>query len=145
MATVLQLAVATPELSTLVELLKVAELTGALNGQGNFTVFAPTNAAFSKLDSKMVASLLLPEHRDKLRSILLYHVLGMRVHSQSIGVDVLTPHTLQGKNLCIYRDRFDVVHVNDTHVIKADIQASNGVIHLIDGVLTPSHSCHIHH
>lgn len=136
-----QIAVENPNvLSTLVALLKLADLVDVLSNPGQFTVFAPTNDAFAKLDRQLVADLQRPENKDKLKQILLYHVLGAKVPSSKIGNMTLTPATLEGKNLCIYRNAANEVIVNNARVVQADIIASNGIIHAIDTVLIPSYS-----
>lgn len=144
--TIAEIAVANPSaLSTLTDLLKLAGLVDVLNSPGQFTVFAPTNAAFAKLDRTVVAQLTRPENKDKLKDVLLFHVLGSVVPSSAIGSSLETPATLEGKNLAIYRDDSGTVHVCNAKVLQADINATNGVIHAIDTVLIPSTSCMAKH
>jgi len=137
--TIVDIAVGNPDFSTLVTLLKKAKLIGALKKGKNLTVFAPTNAAFAKLDKDLVDHLMSPKGRNDLKDILLYHVVGNEITSDKI-TGAATPQTLQGKNLCVYL-RNGKVKINDGQVIKADIRASNGVIHVVDTVLTPLNNC----
>lgn len=136
---VVDIAVENPNFSTLVSLLKKAKLVGALKKGKNLTVFAPTNDAFAKLDKDLVKHLTSPQGAKELKEILLYHVLGNQVKSDMIKGSA-TPVTLQGKNLCVYL-KGGKVKVNDGQVVKADILGSNGVIHVVDTVLTPLNNC----
>jgi uncharacterized surface protein with fasciclin (FAS1) repeats len=130
--TIAQLAVANPDLSTLVTALKKADLVDTLNSKGPFTVFAPTNSAFNKIpDAKLQALLNNPK---KLKQVLLYHVVSGKVTS-----DMIKPghvKTVQGKSVNI-RVSHGNVYVNRAKVVKADVMASNGVIHVINTVLIP--------
>ena len=105
-----------------------------LSGKGPFTVFAPTDEAFAKLPAGTVENLLKPENKDKLIAILTYHVLSGKV----MAADVKTsdPKTVNGKELAIKVDAGKVT-VGAANVVKTDIAASNGVIHVIDTVLLP--------
>jgi uncharacterized surface protein with fasciclin (FAS1) repeats len=136
---IVDIAVSNPDFTTLVSLLKKANLVNALKKPGNFTVFAPTNKAFEKLPKKLVKYLLSPEGANDLKEILLYHVVGNKITSDKI-IGSATPQTLQGKNLCVYLKN-GKVKINDGQVIKADILADNGVIHVVDTVLTPLNDC----
>ena len=121
--------------NTLVTAVKAAGLADTLKGPGPFTVFAPTDEAFARLPAGTVESLLKPENKDKLRSILLYHV----VPGKLMGQDVLKVHsakTADGKSIDI-RTMNGEVMVDNAHVTKTDIVTSNGVIHVIDSVLLP--------
>jgi uncharacterized surface protein with fasciclin (FAS1) repeats len=141
--TIASIVAASPNnFSVLGQLLDQAGLTGVLNGPGQFTVFAPNNAAFAKLSPQLVADLTRgdPSSQRQLQDVLKYHVLPTIVTSSAIGGTTLTPHTLQGKNLCVYRDASNQVHVNQAKVIRADIPATNGIIHVITDVLIPSYS-----
>ena len=123
------------KVSTLVEAIKAAELVKPLKGDGPFTVFAPTNAAFDKLPAGTLDSLLLPENKQKLQSILKYHVhSGDAVLSRDIEPMKLS--TLNGKDLDI-QTQGDTVMVNGAKVVKTDIIANNGIIHWIDTVILP--------
>lgn len=127
------------QFTTLVKALQAAELVDALKGKGPFTVFAPTDAAFAKLPKGTLEDLLKPENKEKLRSILLYHVvagkyLAADVKKLKSGTQVET--LLKGKKITVTRKR-DGIYVNDAKVIKTDVMASNGVIHVIDKVILP--------
>jgi uncharacterized surface protein with fasciclin (FAS1) repeats len=128
-------AAAADNFKTLVSALQAAGLTGALEGKGPFTVFAPTDGAFSKLPAGILESLLKPENKQKLESILLYHVIAGEVTSAQV-VKLTSAKTLEGQDLRIAVDN-GVVMVNDTKTVHPDILASNGVIHVIDTVLLP--------
>ncbi len=120
---------------TLVAALQAADLVNALKGPGPFTVFAPTDEAFKKLSPGTVESLLKPENREKLRAILAYHVISGKVTSAE-AAKLKSAKTLNGQEITI-RARDGRVMINNAKVIKADIPASNGVIHVIDTVLLP--------
>lgn len=133
--TIAELAAATPDLSTLLAAVSAAGLAETLAGPGNFTVFAPTNAAFAALPAGTVESLLEPGNIDQLRAILTYHVsAGYYPASQLLGKRGRIP-TVQGGMLRI--DGRHGVRVNNATVTAPDIFASNGVIHIIDAVLLP--------
>lgn len=128
-------AVANGSFNTLAAALQAADLVGTLKSDGPFTVFAPTDEAFAKLPEGTVATLLKPENKDKLVSILTYHVVAGKVKSaQVVKLDSAT--TVNGADVKI-SVRDGSVFVNDAKVIKADVYASNGVIHVIDTVLLP--------
>ena len=135
-STIVDLAVATPTLSTLVTALKAGGLVKTLEGAGPFTVFAPTNAAFSALPAGVIANLLKPANKASLDDILTYHVLGDEVHSKKF-LDGEMLRTLETKYVTIRIAGQDIL-VNSAKVTTADVQASNGVIHIIDAVLLPS-------
>jgi len=137
--TIVDIAASNPNFSKLVELLKKAKLIGALKKGKNLTVFAPTNDAFDKLDKELVSHLISAKGKKDLKDILLYHVVEDEITSDKI-TGPATPVTLQGKNLCVYIKN-KKVKINDGEVVKADIKASNGVIHVIDTVLTPLNNC----
>ncbi len=126
-------AVAAGSFNTLVTALQAAGLADTLKGKGPFTVFAPTDDAFSKLPAGTVESLLKPENKDKLRAILLYHVVSGDVTAL---VKLSSAKTVNGQDLKISVNNGTVM-VNDATVVKADVVASNGVIHVIDTVLLP--------
>ena len=130
---IVQTAAAAGQFKTLIKLAGVAGLAGALEGKGPLTVFAPTDAAFAKLPRATVTA--LEHNRAKLRAVLLYHVLKGRI----IAAQLVKRHsvkTLNGQSLPV-RVRHGVVTVGGVRVIKANIAASNGVIHAIGGVLIP--------
>jgi uncharacterized surface protein with fasciclin (FAS1) repeats len=119
---------------TLVAAVKAAGLVETLQGKGPFTVFAPTDEAFAKLPPGTVEGLLKPENKDKLVAILTYHVVPGKV--MAADVKTMMVKTVNGKELSIKVDDGKVT-VNDAKVIKTDVAASNGVIHVIDTVLLP--------
>ena len=121
--------------NTLATALKAAGLVDALKGPGPFTVFAPTDEAFAKLPSGKVENLLKPENKDELRRILTYHVVTGRVTAKDV-VKLDSAKTLDGGSVTIQAGDSGVM-VNNAHVTKTDIPASNGVIHVIDTVLLP--------
>ncbi len=121
--------------STLAAALEAADLVEVLDGEGPFTVFAPTNEAFDALPEEELEALLAEENRELLINILTFHVVeGAVTSSEVVELDEAT--TLQGATVPIEVDG-DVVRVGTTQVIQADIEASNGVIHVIDGILYP--------
>ena len=121
--------------TTLVTAIKAADLVATLKGTGPFTVFAPTNEAFAKLPPGTVDDLLKPENKEKLKSILLYHVhVGAGVMAKDIKTMALS--TANGKSLSVKVDGSNVM-VNEAKVIKTDVICTNGVIHWIDTVLLP--------
>ena len=119
--------------STLVAAINAAGLVETLNGEGPFTVFAPTNAAFAELPAGVLDALLLPENKDVLTQILTYHV----VPGQVMAADVTDGDvaTVEGQSVTL--STADGVTVNGAKVIQADVVTSNGVIHAIDAVLLP--------
>jgi len=121
--------------NTLVAAVKAADLVGTLKGEGPFTVFAPTDEAFAKLPAGTLEMLLKPENKSKLQSILTYHVVSGKVMSQDV-VKMTSAKTVQGSNIAI-KVSGDGVMLNNAHVIKTDVEASNGVIHVIDTVMLP--------
>jgi len=120
--------------STLLAAAEAAGLVETLKGDGPFTVFAPTDDAFAALPEGTVDSLLLPENKDQLTSILTYHVVPGKVMSGDLS-DGMTAETVQGGEVTIGTE--GGVTVNAANVVTADIEASNGVIHVIDGVILP--------
>lgn len=120
---------------TLVTALKTAGLAGMLMESGSYTVFAPTDEAFAKLPAGTVEMLLLPENRDKLRSVLQYHVVPGRVTARQV-MGMSSGTSVSGKSFTVMT-MGDRVMINDAHVIKADVMASNGIVHVIDTVLMP--------
>lgn len=132
--TIVGVAAGAGQFKTLVAAVKAAGLVKTLNGKGPFTVFAPTDEAFAKLPAGTVENLLKPENKEKLVAVLTYHVLPGKL----MAADLTTTNakTLNGKELAIKVDAGKVT-VGGANVIKTDIEASNGVIHVIDGVLIP--------
>jgi len=128
-------AVAAGSFNTLVAAVKAADLVDTLKGTGPFTVFAPTDDAFAKLPKGTVENLLLPANKKKLIAILTYHVVPGKVMSTDLAGKKGRVRTVEGSRLKI--DGTHGVKVNNATVIKADIEASNGVIHVIDTVLIP--------
>jgi uncharacterized surface protein with fasciclin (FAS1) repeats len=120
---------------TLVAALQAADLVGALEGPGPFTVFAPTDEAFAKLPAGTVESLLRPENKAKLQAILQYHVVPGRVLAAQART-VSSATTLQGSSLPIASAAGGLT-VGGAKVVTADIEATNGVIHVIDTVVMP--------
>ena len=129
-------AVSAGSFSTLVAAVKAAGLVDTLKGPGPFTVFAPTDEAFAKLPAGTVESLLKEENRDKLVAILTYHVVPGKVRSGDIAGKTADVKTVQGQELNV--NAMNGVRVNEANVISADIESSNGVIHVIDTVVIPS-------
>ncbi|MDQ3675091.1 MAG: fasciclin domain-containing protein [Gemmatimonadota bacterium] len=136
MKNIVQIAVENGSFNTLVAAVKAAGLAETLQGAGPFTVFAPTDAAFAKLPAGTVNALLAD--KEALSSILTYHVLsGRTVASDITRGNGAMPATVNGQPLNI-TVRSGKVYVNGAQVVMADIQASNGVIHVIDAVLMPN-------
>lgn len=129
-------AVASGSFKTLTAAIQAAGLTDTLKGKGPFTVFAPTDDAFAKLPAGTVDNLLKPENKQKLVAILTYHVVSGRVTAAQVS-KMTEAKTLNGKELAIRTDMGHVM-INDATVTKADIECSNGVIHVIDTVLIPN-------
>jgi uncharacterized surface protein with fasciclin (FAS1) repeats len=125
-------AVSAGSFKTLAAALKAAGLVETLKGKGPFTVFAPTDEAFAKLPAGTVEALL--QDKDKLTAILTYHVVPGNVKAADV-VNLKSAKTVQGQTVAI--DATDGVKINNAKVVKADIDCSNGVIHVIDTVLLP--------
>ena len=130
---IVQTAVAAGQFKTLVALVKQAGLAGTLQGKGPFTVFAPTDAAFAKVPKATLAA--LKHNRAKLRAVLLYHVLKGKVTAAKL-VKRRSVKTLNGQSLKI-RVSHGKVTIGGARIVKTNIAASNGVIHVIDWVLIP--------
>lgn len=130
-------AVAAGSFSTLVAAVQAAGLESTLRGAGPFTVFAPTDAAFAALPAGTVENLLKPENKDKLVAILTYHVLPAEVMSSAVAGQTLEPATVQGATVKVVGAADGTVTINDAKVVTADVDASNGVIHVIDKVIMP--------
>ncbi|MEM9389553.1 MAG: fasciclin domain-containing protein [Bacteroidota bacterium] len=134
MKDIVALAAGTDILSTLVAAVQAGELVETLQGEGPFTVFAPTNEAFAALPEGTLDNLLLPENKDQLVAILTYHVVAGKVMSTDL-TDGMTAATVNGAEVTI--TTVDGAKVNGAGVASADIEASNGVVHVIDAVLLP--------
>lgn len=133
--TIVEIAAADGSFETLVAAVKAAGLAETLSGEGPFTVFAPTDAAFGKLPDGTVDELLKAENRARLVEILTYHVVPGRVPA-SEAMKLSSATTASGQEIRI-RTSDGRVKVNDATVVTADVEAANGVIHVIDTVLLP--------
>jgi uncharacterized surface protein with fasciclin (FAS1) repeats len=144
---IVDIAVGSPAHTTLVAAVKAADLVSVLKGSGPFTVFAPTNDAFGKLPAGTVETLLKPENKSKLSAVLTYHVVAGNIGSKDVveaikkgnGKAVVT--TVQGQPLTLSLDGSKVkvtdANGNSAFVTAVDLAGSNGVIHVIDGVILP--------
>lgn len=132
--TVVGIAAANKDFSTLVAAVKAAGLVETLSGEGPFTVFAPTNAAFEKLPKGTVEDLLKPENKAKLTAILTYHVVAGKVMAADVKTGKVK--TVQGGELDVKAGDKGVT-VDGAKVVKTDIVGKNGVIHVIDTVVLP--------
>jgi uncharacterized surface protein with fasciclin (FAS1) repeats len=132
---IIETALAAGKFSTLAAALGAAGLIQTLKGDGPFTVFAPTDEAFSKIPAETLSDLLQPENKAKLTAILTYHVVSGRMYALAIS-NMESATTLQGQTLQF--SKRDGVKINDATVLTADVEATNGVIHIIDAVLLPS-------
>ena len=131
---IVEIAAGNPDFSTLVEFVKAAGLVDTLSSTGPFTVFAPTNEAFAKLPAETVAA--LKADPAKLKDILTYHVVSGSVPASDV-VKLTKATTVQGKDVSIMVMDGKVMLNDASNVTKTDIKASNGIIHVIDTVLTP--------
>lgn len=137
------------DLSTLLTALEAADLVEVLKGEGPFTVFAPTNDAFGKLTGGKLEDLLKPEHKEELARILKYHVVCGKIYASDISEEQMIK-TLEGSELKITSQKttddymgdeseaVNKIMINNAIVTDADIEVSNGVIHIIDAVVMPS-------
>jgi len=132
--TIVEVAAANPDFSTLVAAVKAAGLVDTLNGAGPFTVFAPTNEAFAALPAGLLDKLLLPANKATLTKILTYHVVPAKVMAADVKPGKVK--TVEGGEITIATD--GGVKVNEASVTATDVAASNGVIHVIDKVLVPA-------
>ncbi|WP_415717955.1 fasciclin domain-containing protein [Roseibium sp.] len=128
-------AVGAGSFNTLVAAVQAAGLVDTLKGDGPFTVFAPTDEAFAKLPAGTVENLLKPENKDQLVAILTYHVVPGKVMSSDIAGKKAGVASVQGGEIAV--DATDGVKVDNAKVIAADVEATNGVIHVIDTVILP--------
>ncbi|HHX8649007.1 fasciclin domain-containing protein [Vibrio antiquarius] len=134
-ADIVDVATENGSFNTLVAAVRAADLVDTLKGEGPFTVFAPTDDAFAKLPDGTIDMLLMPENKDKLVSILTYHVVpGKVMAADVVKLDKAT--TVQGQDVMI-KTMGDKVMVNDANVMATDVKAKNGVIHVIDTVIMP--------
>jgi uncharacterized surface protein with fasciclin (FAS1) repeats len=140
-ATVIDVAASDENFSTLVTAVDAAGLAGTLSGDGPFTVFAPVNDAFAALPAGTVDTLLAPENQAQLTSVLTYHVVPSKVLSGDLS-DGMTVTTVQGQTLTVGVQADGVTLTdasgNTVSVVQPDVEAGNGVVHVIDGVLLPS-------
>lgn len=134
-ADIVDLAVATEFLSTLVAAVKAGDLVDVLKGDGPFTVFAPTNEAFAKLPAGTVENLLKPENKAQLVAVLTYHVVPGKVMSKDLKNGQMAK-TVQGSDITVTLKDGKAM-INNATVTAADIEASNGVVHVIDTVILP--------
>ena len=133
---IVDVAVGAGQFNTLAAALQAADLVDTLKGDGPFTVFAPTDDAFAKLPEGTVETLLKPENRDQLVSILTYHVVPGSVYAADV-VKLSSATTVNGSAVSI-QVQDGSVFVDNATVVKTDIGASNGVIHVIDSVILPN-------
>jgi len=132
---IVDIAVAAGTFETLVAAVTAAELVDVLKSDGPFTVFAPTDEAFAALPEGTVADLLKPENKDQLIAVLTYHVVPGRVTSGDV-VKLTEAATVQGSTIDI-KVKEDKVYIDNAQVVAVDIEASNGIIHVIDAVILP--------
>ncbi|WP_415902363.1 fasciclin domain-containing protein [Neptuniibacter sp. QD29_5] len=132
---IVDVAAGNESFSTLVTALKAANLVGALQGDGPYTVFAPTNEAFAKLPEETLADLLKPENKKDLQAVLTYHVVAGKVDAKT-AMGLSAAPSLQGENIAISLAGGNVM-INQATVVAADVGASNGIIHVIDTVILP--------
>ncbi len=132
---IVELAVVTESLSTLVAAVQAGGLVETLQGDGPFTVFAPTNEAFAKLPEGVVENLLKPENKDALVAVLTYHVVPGKVKSTDLS-DGMTAKTVEGSKITVDIN-YGKVMIDNANVTAANIMASNGVVHVIDTVILP--------
>lgn len=133
---IVEVAVDAGQFTTLAAALEAADLTDTLQGDGPFTVFAPTDDAFAALPAGTVESLLKPENRDQLVAVLTYHVVPGKVSAADV-VTLDEAKTVNGASINISTENGSV-YINDATVVAADVDASNGVIHVIDTVILPN-------
>ncbi|MDX1390303.1 MAG: fasciclin domain-containing protein [Acidobacteriota bacterium] len=132
---IVETAIAAGQFETLVAAVQAAGLVDVLKGDGPFTVFAPTDEAFAALPDGTVDELLKPENRDQLVAVLTYHVVPGKVMAADV-VKLSSAETVQGQSVAIKVDGGNVM-IDGARVIQADIDTSNGVIHVIDSVILP--------
>jgi len=137
MKDIVDTAAGNDDFETLVAAVQAADLVDTLKGEGPFTVFAPTDAAFAALPDGTVETLLMEENKGQLTSILTYHVVAGKVMSTDLE-DGMTAETVEGSTITISLG--DGPMVNDANIVAADIETTNGVIHVIDAVIMPEGS-----
>ncbi|MGK0307420.1 MAG: putative surface protein with fasciclin (FAS1) repeats [Urechidicola sp.] len=145
--TIVDVAVGNENFSTLVAALTAADLVGALQGDGPFTVFAPTNDAFAKIDSKTLNSLLEEKNKKALANILTYHVVSGKIVATDVvaalkkGNGSVELETLNGQVLTVIQKEGKIwlkdINGNYSEITATDVMGSNGVIHIIDSVVMP--------
>ncbi len=135
-ADIVDTAVSAGSFNTLAAALQAGGLVDTLKADGPYTVFAPTDEAFAKLPDGTVEMLLLPENKDKLVEILTYHVVAGKVTSAEV-VTLESAQTANGSDVAI-KVVDETVFINDSRVVAVDIEASNGVIHVVDSVILPN-------
>jgi len=128
-------AVTAGTFNTLAAALEAGDLVDTLKADGPYTVFAPSDEAFARLPDGTLEMLLLPENKDKLTAVLTYHVVAGRVYSDQLENGAM-PATLQGSPVKVVLEQ-DAAFINGARVVSADIETTNGVIHVIDKVLLP--------
>ena len=128
-------AVTAGQFTTLVEAVQAAELVDTLRSPGPFTIFAPTDEAFANLPEGTVENLLNPDNKDQLVAVLKYHVVSGEISSGDIADQVALIKTVEGSKLVV--DTKNGAKVDTANIVSADVEASNGVIHVIDTVLLP--------
>ena len=131
---IVDVAVGAGSFKTLVAAVKAADLVGTLKGDGPFTVFAPTDKAFSKLPKGTLESLLKPENKKKLQDILTYHVVAAKVPASKVKAGKVAMVNKKHAKISIKNGK---VMIDKANVVKTDVMASNGVIHVIDQVILP--------
>jgi len=146
-STIVDVAVGNEDFSTLVTALKAADLVGALQGDGPFTVFAPNNDAFGKIDSNTLNSLLKPENKEALTNILTYHVVSGKLDAAAVvaalkkNKGMVTLKALNNQELTVQQKDGKIwlkdQNGNYSEIIMTDVMGSNGVIHVIDSVVMP--------
>lgn len=134
-ADIVDTAVAAGSFNTLVAAVQAAGLVETLKGDGPFTVFAPTDAAFAALPEGTVETLLLPENREMLVSILTYHVVAGKVKAADVATGAVPTVNGQSANIVVSESG---VTIDNANVVTTDVMASNGVIHVIDAVILPT-------
>lgn len=132
---IVELAVGTESLSTLVAAVQAGGLVETLQGDGPFTVFAPTNAAFEALPEGVLEMLLKPENKATLVAVLTYHVVAGKVMSTDLKND-MKAETVEGSSATITL-QYGKAKVDNANIVSADIVASNGVVHVIDAIILP--------
>ncbi|MDO1499972.1 fasciclin domain-containing protein [Winogradskyella maritima] len=146
--TIVDVAAGNDDFSTLVAAVKAADLVGALSSDGDFTVFAPTNAAFAKIDQKTLGNLLKPENKEALTNILTYHVIPSKLMASDVVAALkknngkVTVKALNGQELTVMSKDGKIwlkdQNGNYSEIVATDVKASNGVIHVIDTVVMPN-------